>query len=65
MPPDGESHSSTALTTRELQAITLMRQGLSNKQIAERLNISVNTVKKHLAHAFEKRGLHNRRQSIA
>jgi DNA-binding NarL/FixJ family response regulator len=64
-PADGESHSGTALTTRELQALALMRQGLSNKQIAERLDISVNTVKKHLAHAYEKRGLHNRRQSIA
>ena len=36
-----------------------------NNVVLERLNISVNTVKKHLAHAFKKRGLHNRRQSIA
>jgi DNA-binding NarL/FixJ family response regulator len=54
-----------ALTSREIEALALMRQGLSNKQIAERLNISINTVKKHLAHAFDKRGLHNRRQSMA
>ena len=62
-PPD--HHVSGALTSREIEALALMRQGLSNKQIAERLNISVNTVKKHLSHAFDKRGLHNRRQSMA
>jgi DNA-binding NarL/FixJ family response regulator len=56
--------SGEELTARELQVMALMRQGLSNKQIAERLDISVNTVKKHLAHAFEKRGLHNRRQAL-
>lgn len=54
-----------ALTPREVDAIALVRQGLSNKQIAERLDISVNTVKKHLARAFEKRGLNNRRQAMA
>jgi DNA-binding NarL/FixJ family response regulator len=62
---DSDAHALTQLTTREIETLSLMRQGLSNKQIAERLGISVNTVKKHLTHAFEKRGLHNRRQSIA
>lgn len=53
------------LTARELEVLALMRHGLTNRQIAERMGVSVNTVKKHLSHAFEKRGLHNRRQSIA
>jgi two-component system nitrate/nitrite response regulator NarL len=52
------------LTEREVDVLVLMRQGLTNKQIGDRLDISINTVKKHLAHAFEKRGLHNRRQAI-
>jgi DNA-binding NarL/FixJ family response regulator len=64
-PAQRVSSSNLALTSREIEALTLMRQGLSNKQIADRLSISVNTVKKHLAHAFDKRGLHNRRQSLA
>jgi DNA-binding NarL/FixJ family response regulator len=50
------------LTSRETEVLALMRRGLTNRQIAERLSISCNTVKKHLAHIFEKRGLHGRRQ---
>ena len=41
-----------------------MRRGLSNKRIAERLGVSANTIKKHLAHMFEKRGLHGPRQAL-
>lgn len=53
-----------ALTAREREVLTLMRLGLTNKQIGERLDISVNTVKKHLGQVFEKRGLHRRRQDF-
>ena len=53
------------LTAREDEVLSLMRRGMTNKQIAERLDISVNTVKKHLAHLFAKYGLHGRRQQIA
>ena len=52
------------LTDRETEALTLMRRGLTNKQIGERLGISVSTVKKHLEHSFVKLGLHNRRQML-
>ena len=54
-----------SLTLREAEVLTLMRGGLTNKQIGQRLGISINTVKKHLEHAFEKRGLRGRRQAIA
>ena len=57
-------HITDSLTTREADVLALMRHGMTNKQIAERLDISVNTVKKHLAHVFEKRGLHGRRQAL-
>ena len=56
--------SGAALTQREAEAVELMRQGLTNKEIASRLQVSVNTVKKHLKHAFDKRGLHSRRQVL-
>lgn len=62
--PDHSETSAGDVTVREAQALALMRRGLTNKQIAERLDISINTVKKHLASAFEKRGLRCRRQIL-
>lgn len=56
--------ASAALTRREIDVYQLMRCGLTNGEIAERLEISVNTVKKHLSRVFEKRGLRARRQSL-
>ncbi len=61
----GAASPSGRLTAREDEVLSLMRRGMTNKQIAERLDISVNTVKKHLAHVFNKHGLHGRRQQIA
>ena len=52
------------LTVREAEALALAGQGFTNKQIAQELEISVNTVKKHLARAFDKRGLRSRRQTM-
>lgn len=63
-PADAHGVAGIDLTTREAQTLALMRRGLTNKQIAERLDISINTVKKHLASAFEKRGLRSRRQVL-
>ena len=56
---------SAVLTQREAESFDLMRQGLTNKEIAHRLQVSVNTVKKHLKASFDKRGLHSRRQAVA
>ena len=52
------------LTLRELEVMALMRQGFTNREIGDRLGISINTVKKHLIHVFEKRGLRGRRQAL-
>ena len=53
------------LTAREHEVLSLMNFDMSNKQIAEQLGISVNTVKKHLAHVFAKQGQHSRRWHLA
>lgn len=58
----GTTASGQRLTPRELQTLELMREGLTNKHISACLGISVSTVKKHLEHAFDKQGLHSRRQ---
>ena len=48
------------LTKREREVAEHVAQGQSNKYIADRLRISVNTVKKHISRALEKLGASNR-----
>jgi DNA-binding NarL/FixJ family response regulator len=52
------------LTMREAEVASLLRQGLTNREIGERLGVSINTVKKHVASAYEKRGIRSRRQTL-
>ena len=61
----GAALTAVRLTEREDEVLSLMQRDMSNKQIAERLGISVNTVKKHLAHVFAKQGQHSRRWHLA
>lgn len=48
------------LTARERQVLTLVAEGLANREIAERLTVSLSTVQTHYAHIVEKLNLHNR-----
>lgn len=48
------------LTDRERQIMTLVSDGLSNKEIARRLNIADGTIKVHLHHIFRKLEISNR-----
>ncbi len=52
------------LTEREGQVLTLLTDGLCNKLIAMRLEISLGTVKAHLRSAFDKLGVHSRTEAI-
>jgi DNA-binding NarL/FixJ family response regulator len=52
------------LTEREGQVLTLLTDGLCNKHIAARLDISLGTVKAHLRSAFDKLGVHSRTEAI-
>ena len=51
---------SELLTPREREILSLIAQGLTNREIAERLFLSVNTVKTHRLHIYQKLDLHNR-----
>lgn len=51
------------LTTREAEVLGLVREGLANKQIARRLEISERTVKAHLTSAFARIGVSDRTQA--
>jgi DNA-binding NarL/FixJ family response regulator len=53
-----------ALTEREREVIGLVRQGLSNKDIAYRLSISDSTVRHHLTSIFDKVGVSNRQKLL-
>ncbi len=64
-PGSGAALPAVGLTAREDEVLSLMNRDMSNKQIAEQLGISVNTVKKHLAHVFAKQGQHSRRWHLA
>jgi two-component system, NarL family, nitrate/nitrite response regulator NarL len=48
------------LTPRELQIIKLVTSGITNKEIADRLSISEQTVKHHVTGVFDKLGIDNR-----
>ena len=52
------------LTERERAVITLISQGLSNKDIADRLCISSITVRHHLTNIFDKLGVSNRQKLL-
>ena len=50
------------LSTRELEVVRLVADGLSNKAIATQLHLSVRTVESHVRHVLAKAGLRNRTQ---
>ncbi len=55
-----EQESLGGLTDRERQVLRMIAQGMSNREIAEALVLSVKTVERHRANVMEKLGLHNR-----
>ena len=55
----------SALTEREREVLELLAQGLTNKEIAEKLVITTNTVKRHLKAIFEKLNVHTRSAATA
>jgi len=52
------------LTDRELQVLKLVAQGMSNREVAEQLFISENTVKNHVRNILEKLHLHSRMEAV-
>jgi DNA-binding NarL/FixJ family response regulator len=60
-----EAVDGVRMTPRELQVITLIAEGLSNKAIAARLHVATHTVKSHVRNIMEKLTLHTRLQIAA
>jgi LuxR family maltose regulon positive regulatory protein len=53
------------LTRREVEILQLICAGYSNREIAERLSVTLNTVKKHTSHIYGKLDVKSRTQAIA
>ena len=49
-----------SLTPRELEIVTLITHGRSNREIAEELVLSVRTVERHIENIYAKLGLHGK-----
>jgi len=67
--PDGAASGATGrvepLTDRELQVLRLLAAGRPNREIAQELVVTLETVKKHASHIFDKLGAANRTEAVA
>ncbi|TNB81820.1 helix-turn-helix transcriptional regulator [Pseudomonas sp. Fig-3] len=63
LPPQDDSFSS--LTPKERQIALLLRQGVSNKELARELDVGLPTVKTHLINLFRKTGVSNRTELVS
>jgi DNA-binding NarL/FixJ family response regulator len=59
-----DRHSYSLLTSRERRIVALLSAGLTNKEIANQLSVSIETVKKHLRTIFLKLGVRRRTQVV-
>ena len=62
--PDTASRERLGITPRELEILGLIAAGLSNREIAEKLYVSENTVKTHSSRLFDKLSAKRRTQAV-
>ena len=62
--PDEKKREDLGITRRELDILELIAQGMSNREIAEKLYVSENTVKTHSSRVFGKLGAKRRTQAV-
>jgi DNA-binding CsgD family transcriptional regulator len=61
----GESEGHPLLTPRELEVLAALAEGMTNKAIARKLDISLHTVKFHVESLFRKLGARTRTEAVA
>jgi DNA-binding CsgD family transcriptional regulator len=62
--PNEAKKEELAITPREMEILELIAQGMSNREIAEKLFVSENTVKTHSSRVFDKLGARRRTQAV-
>jgi two-component system, NarL family, response regulator LiaR len=62
--PDESKREGLGITPREMEILRLIATGLSNREIADRLFVSENTVKTHSSRLFDKLGAKRRTQAV-
>ncbi|HVO58154.1 MAG TPA: response regulator transcription factor [Dongiaceae bacterium] len=62
--PNDAKREELAITPREMEILGLIAQGMSNREIAEKLFVSENTVKTHSSRVFDKLGARRRTQAV-
>jgi len=62
--PDEKKLEELNITKREMDVLGLIAQGMSNREIAEKLFVTENTVKTHSSRVFDKLGARRRTQAV-
>jgi ATP/maltotriose-dependent transcriptional regulator MalT len=62
--PDDKKRDDLGITRREMEILELVAAGMSNREIAEKLFVSENTVKTHCSRAFDKLGARRRTEAV-
>jgi DNA-binding NarL/FixJ family response regulator len=65
VPPTASNSGTDTLSAREMEILALLAEGLSNKEIGNRLHISFATVRTHLMHIYEKLHVRCRTEAAA
>ena len=63
--PASARESDVRLSAREEEVLILLTKGYSNKEIASKLNLSVDTIRSHLKHIYEKMHVRSRAEAVA
>ena len=63
-PTDSARPGAAPITSREVEVLDLVAQGLHNKEVADRLGLSTRTIETHLEHIFAKLGVSSRTEAV-